>query len=200
MCEQICGKARFEPEPLPRGIQFANGPDIVFPNFKQRLDIARFCHGLFQALNERPRPGELERVGSATQLVDVVWLPDHDGRKLKVTSVNGVSEKLKAVSAELDKLQQEGLIKYLMPSGGTYNCRTIAGTTSRACTGTALPSTSMSPGRLLAEREAYRREVPLQGPHPLGNRCDLREARLHLGGKWYRYDTMHFEYRPELLP
>jgi hypothetical protein len=20
------------------------------------------------------------------------------------------------------------------------------------------------------------------------------------GGKWYHYDTMHFEYRPELLP
>jgi hypothetical protein len=29
---------------------------------------------------------------------------------------------------------------------------------------------------------------------------DLRTARFHLGGKWYHYDTMHFEYRPELLP
>jgi hypothetical protein len=35
--------------------------------------------------------------------------------------------------------------------------------------------------------------------HSALNRQDLRKARLHLGWKVYHYDTMHYEYRPELL-
>ncbi|CAN0472660.1 unnamed protein product, partial [Phaeothamnion confervicola] len=45
------------------------------------------------------RKGAVDR-----NLVDVVWLPGKWGKTLKVTAVNGVADKLKAVSAELDAL------------------------------------------------------------------------------------------------
>jgi hypothetical protein len=63
-------------------------------------------------------PGDAGRNGAARQA---------RGKTLKITSVNGVAKKLKAVSTELDALP-ESFVKYLTPSGGTYNCRVIAGT------------------------------------------------------------------------
>jgi hypothetical protein len=40
-------------------------------------------------------------------VVDVVWLPKKWGKTLKVTRINGVAEKLKLVSAELDELSAD---------------------------------------------------------------------------------------------
>jgi hypothetical protein len=80
-----------------------------------------------------------------SKLVPIVCLPKHGAKKIKITSVNGVNEKLQAVSDELDKLP-DSFVKYLTPSGGTYNCRVIAGTTRK---GTASLSTSMSAGRTI---------------------------------------------------
>ncbi|MGI9383291.1 MAG: M15 family metallopeptidase, partial [Methyloligellaceae bacterium] len=71
--------------------------------------------------------GDCKRGKLGGRLVDVVWLPKHWGKRVKVTSVNGVAKRLQAVSNELDALPGK-FLKYLKPSAGTYNCRTIAGT------------------------------------------------------------------------
>ncbi len=71
--------------------------------------------------------GDCKKGAVTRKLTDVVWLPKHGGKTLKITSVNGVNEKLQTVSDELDKLP-DSFVKYLTPSGGTYNCRVIAGT------------------------------------------------------------------------
>jgi hypothetical protein len=50
----------------------------------------------------------------ARHLVDVVWLPSKGGQKLKASRINGVAERLQAVSDELDKLPAD-MTKYLVP-------------------------------------------------------------------------------------
>lgn len=134
------------------------------------------------------------------RLVPIVWLPKHGGKKLKITGVNGVNEKLQAVSDELDKLP-DSFVKYLTPSGGTYNCRVIAGTNRKSAHGDGIAidiNVSWS--------DYWRNARPVDGKYPYKNRMPWEIVEIFekhgfiWGGKWYHYDTMHFEYRPELLP
>jgi len=133
-------------------------------------------------------------------LVEIVWLPKKAGQRLKVTAINGVAARLEAVSRELDALPAR-FDAYLSPSAGTYNCRPIAGTAQRSAHGYGIAidlalrhahywrwSKPTADGRL-----TYRNAVPLE---------IVRVFEKHgfiWGGAWYHYDTMHFEYRPELL-
>jgi hypothetical protein len=133
-------------------------------------------------------------------LVDVVWLPSKGGQKLKVTRVNGVAAKLQAVSDELDRLP-ERFTKYLKPSAGTYACRVVAGTRRVSAHGHGIAidiATAHSdywfwtkPGA--DGRYPYRNSVPWEI-------VEVFEKHGFIwGGKWYHYDTMHFEYRPEIV-
>ena len=63
-------------------------------------------------------PAEVRR-----HLTTVDWF----GRQLRVTTVNGVADHLRAVVRDLKKLGPE-YRKYLVPPGGTFTWRTIAGT------------------------------------------------------------------------
>jgi hypothetical protein len=135
-----------------------------------------------------------------SKLVPVVWLPKHGGKKIKITSVNGVNEKLQAVSDELDKLP-DSFVKYLTPSGGTYNCRVIAGTNRKSAHGDGI-AIDINVGW----SDYWRNAHPVDGKYPYKNRIPWEIVEIFekhgfiWGGKWYHYDTMHFEYRPELLP
>jgi hypothetical protein len=141
------------------------------------------------------KKGEVER-----KLVSVAWLPKHGGKTVPITSVNGVAEKLAAVSAELDKLP-DSFVKYLTPSGGTYNCRVIAGTTRPSVHGNGAAIDIN-----VAWSDYWRNHSPVGGKYPYKNRIPWEIVEIFekhgfiWGGKWYHYDTMHFEYRPELLP
>jgi len=134
------------------------------------------------------------------KLVDIVWLPKHGAKKLKITAVNSVAEKLKAVSADLDALP-ESFVKYLTPAGGTYNCRVIAGTTRPSVHGNGAAIDIN-----VAWSDYWRNAHPAGGKYPYKNRIPWEIVEIFekhgfiWGGKWYHYDTMHFEYRPELLP
>ena len=46
--------------------------------------------------------------------------------KIFITTVNGVDKNLSEVSQELDNLSGD-FTKYLVPTGGTYNCRNNCG-------------------------------------------------------------------------
>ncbi len=133
-------------------------------------------------------------------LAEVVWLPENYGKTLRVTRVNGVADALRDVSAQLDKLPRR-FIKYLRPSAGTYHCRTIAGTDrfSVHAFGAAVDINAKygdywrwsnpEPGEPLAHRNRIPWEI-----------VEIFEQHGFIwGGKWYHYDTLHFEYRPELL-
>jgi D-alanyl-D-alanine carboxypeptidase len=142
------------------------------------------------------RKGEVHR-----NLVEITWLPKKSGQRLSVTRVNGVAERLAAVSRELDELPAD-FDRYLLPAAGSYNCRTVAGTNRISAHGHGIAVD-------IAPRHAHywRWSRPDgSGAYPHQNEIPPEIVRIFekhgfiWGGKWHHYDTMHFEYRPELLP
>ena len=126
----------------------------------------------------------------------VAWI---GGESVEFTTVNGADKALEAVAEDLARLPAS-MRRYLTPSAGTYDCRAIAGTNRRSmhAYGAAIDvNTRFS--------DYWRWAKPSGGTIPYRNRIpyDIAHAfERHgfiWGAKWYHYDTMHFEYRPELL-
>lgn len=135
-----------------------------------------------------------------SNLKTIVWMPGVFDKKLQVTSVNGVADKLSAISAELVKLPK-ALHRYLKNPGGTFNWRNIAGT-KRMST----HSFGITIDINVAESHYWRNAKPdRSGLYAYKNAIPqdivaiFEKHGFVWGGKWYHYDTMHFEYRPELL-
>jgi D-alanyl-D-alanine carboxypeptidase-like protein len=143
--------------------------------------------------------GDCKKNEVTGKLRAVEWLPHHHGGRIMVTSVNGVDKALAAVSRELDVLPDD-FLKVLTPSSGTYNCREIAGSTARSMHAYAAAIDINT-----AYSDYWRWSVRPNEP-VWKNRVPIEIARVFerhgfiWGAYWYHYDTMHFEYRPELLP
>jgi D-alanyl-D-alanine carboxypeptidase len=139
--------------------------------------------------------GEVER-----NLVDVVWLPRKGAQRLKATRVNGVAGKLQAVSDELDRLP-DGFTRYLVPSAGTYNCRVVAGTrrVSAHGHGIAIDIASGPADHWLWNKPGADGRYRYKNRVPMEIVAIFEKYGFIWGGRWYHYDTMHFEYRPEIL-
>jgi hypothetical protein len=141
--------------------------------------------------------GDCRKNEVAKNLRAVKWLPKHNGGSVRVTTVNGVADALARVSRALDELPDD-LATYLVPAAGTYHCRMVAGSRapSMHAYGAAIDIDTRyadywrwSPG----EQPRWRNRIPV---------AIVRIFEQHgfiWGGAWYHYDTMHFEYRPELL-
>ena len=170
------------------------GPDSYQPP-EYNDDPGRFrCAALFRAMYGNS-PSEVE-----AHLVSIPWMPRSTHARVRITSVNGVDRALAAVSAELDQLPEDQK-KYVTTTSGTYNWRPIAGSDqlSAHSFGIAIDINSeysdywrwakpSEQGKI-----AYRNRIP----HSI---IEIFERHGFIwGGKWYHYDTMHFEYRPELL-
>lgn len=136
-----------------------------------------------------------------SDLTTIIWCPKLIAQRIVVTKINGVDKQLMKISAELDR--HPGLKKYLTNIGGTFNWRNIKGTNR--------PSMH-SFGMTIDINTAY------SNYWQWACNCTNENATLKYhnripqlivdtfekygfiwGGKWYHYDTMHFEYRPELL-
>jgi len=135
----------------------------------------------------------------APELVPVVWLPNTWGHVVSITSINGVDRQLAAVSRELDDLPA-GDKKYLYPLGGTYACRRVAdtGQPSMHAWGAAIDINPAFSDYWLwhgaaGGTPAYVNRVP---PEVV---AIFERHGFIWGGRWVHFDTMHFEYRPELL-
>ena len=174
---------------------YARYPDGTAPKQPEKnMDPGRVrFEPLFVAMYGDCRKGEVSR-----NLRTIKWLPKHDGGSIVITRINGVDNALEAVSHELDELP-DSLIKYLKPISGTYNCRSIAGSSRKSmhAYAAALDINSKYSNYWRWDRgnrePQWRNEIPVQ---------IVRVFEKHgfiWGGYWYHYDTMHFEYRPELL-
>jgi hypothetical protein len=144
--------------------------------------------------------GDCSRGEVAGHLIDVIWLPTRSGQRLKATRINGVATRLQGVSDELDRLPAE-MTRHLVPPAGTYNCRLVAGTDRQSTHGLGIAIDIA-----VAHADYWRWTRPgSDGRYAHRNRIpwEIVEAfERHgfiWGGKWYHYDTMHFEYRPEIL-
>lgn len=131
----------------------------------------------------------------AGNLVPVKWF----GETLNVTRVNGVDKALAAVHDDL--VARADLRKYLAPSAGVFNWRKVAGqgNLSVHSFGAAIDLNTKfadywvwsggKPGKV----PVYKNKFPLEIV------AIFEKHGFIWGGRWYHYDTMHFEYRPELL-
>jgi hypothetical protein len=135
----------------------------------------------------------------APHLVPVVWLPTAWGHVVRITAVNRVDRQLDAISRELDALPAEDR-RYLYPIGGTYVCRPVAdtGATSMHSWGAAIDINPAFSDYWLWRRghggdPAYVNRVPQEIV------AVFERHGFIWGGRWSHFDTMHFEYRPELL-
>lgn len=143
--------------------------------------------------------GDCRRGEVTAKLRSVAWLSRHGGGTVRATTVNGVADQLEKVSHELDALPED-MIRYLMPTSGIYNCRPIAGTDrlSVHAYGAAIDINAgfgdywrwaKQPGGALVWRNRIPREI-----------VEIFERHGFIwGGRWYHFDSLHFEYRPELI-
>lgn len=145
-----------------------------------------------ETLLKRLYGGSAAAVGR--DLVSVNWF----GERLQVTRKQGTAAALKAVAADLS--QHAELKRYLSPSAGTFNWRPIAGaaTLSVHSFGAAIDiNTDFA--------DYWRWAGKAKGAHGYRNRYPLKIVEIFekhgfiWGGRWYHFDTMHFEYRPELI-
>ena len=153
----------------------------------------------------RGRPAELFvkmygdcRKGQVTpNLASVTWV---DGTRLPFTRVNGAAAALAAAIADLEALGP-AYTRYLVPSAGTYNCRVIAGTQllSMHSYGAAIDlSTRYSAYWQWSDKSAHGL-APYVDQIPLQIVAVFERHGFIWGGRWADFDTMHFEYRPEII-
>jgi len=130
-------------------------------------------------------------------IVRIEWF---DGTKIGVTTINGVHKKLQKISREISKLPEEIKEVAKKPAGGYY-FRYIKGT----------KRLSMHSFGAAFDLNRNVGEYWLEDAHDKSNlTCCKKQIPKEIveiferegfiwGGKWYSFDTIHFEYRPELL-
>lgn len=134
-------------------------------------------------------------------LTQITWCPKLVGQKITVTRVNGIDKKLSQISKELDGHPE--LKKYLINIGGTFTWRNINGTNRHSMHSFGMTidiNTKYSDYWQWAckctNEDAfvnYKNRIPQVI-------VDIFEKHGFIwGGKWYHFDSMHFEYRPELI-
>ena len=131
-------------------------------------------------------------------LIEVVWLPKKIGKKYLFNKNNGAADALQKVSNELDKLGNE-FLPYLENIGGTYNHREIADTNqlSTHSFGIAIDINTEKSRYWQWDKEKNETVNTHKIPQKIIN--IFEKHGFIWGGKWQHYDTMHFEFRPELL-
>lgn len=143
-------------------------------------------------------------------LTVIYWMPHIYGYRypLKVTMINDIDKRLERVSQALEKLPIH-YFKYLSNPAGSFYWRRVDGEKylSAHSFGIAIDINSRYANYWLWDYKRTNR--------PLNDlRNDLLKNTNHIpakiveifekegfywGGHWYFYDTMHFEYRPDLI-
>ena len=170
-------------------------PGRDYPNPAVDHDPGRIRYEpFFRKMYGGSRRAVRERLGR------VVWLPGVRDETLRVSTVNGVDRQLQAVSDELARLPAH-LRRYVEESAGTFVWRKVRGTDRLSAHSFGI---AIDVGVAFADfwrwrkpdadgRLRYRNRIPLEV-------VEVFEKHGFIwGGKWYHFDTMHFEYRPELL-
>ncbi|MBQ1707707.1 MAG: M15 family metallopeptidase [Bacteroidales bacterium] len=203
-------------------IRFVNGRSLVFDDGKakdylqmlDRADIEDMFSMPYRCGSGAPAylqdPGRIRCTGFfknaygrskkevRANLVRVEWF---DGQQLLFNRRNGAADSLSAVYRALQALPEE-FHPYLREAG-TFNWRSVRGSDrlSAHSFGIAIDiNTQYSdywqwafPGAGEQDRIGYRNRIP---PEIV---AIFEQHGFISGTRWYHFDTMHFEFRPELL-
>lgn len=128
------------------------------------------------------------------RLVPVQWF----GGNVLFSQVNGAADSLKAVYRDLKRCKH---LQAYLKSSGTFYWRKIKGTDRQSAHsyGIAIdiwaPKADYwkwkNPGKSESDSISYVNHIPLAIVEAFERHCFI------WGGRWYHFDTMHFEYRPE---
>jgi len=147
----------------------------------------------FQALYGKDKK-EIEK-----NLVTITWPTIKGSIKLPVNKVGGVDKKLYAIGQEIAKLPKKDRI---WAEGATTYAYRVIKDTDRLSMHSFGIAIDLAP----TKTQYWKDEAPSETAHiGYSNTMPLSIVRIFekhgfiWGGRWYHYDTMHFEYRPELL-
>lgn len=125
------------------------------------------------------------------------------GKKTPFNKQNGAAEALRRAGVELQDLLQRRpeLQKYAANMGGTFAWRQVAKTTrlSAHSFGIAIDFNSDLGGYWEWEKSADKGDMKRRLAYPQELVAIMEKHGFIWGGKWYHFDLMHFEYRPELI-
>lgn len=133
--------------------------------------------------------------------VPVAWMPKSGGKTVRVTQVNGVAAALQRVSDDLERELPRELKDLVAKTAGVFVWREVRGTKRRSPHSFAI---AIDVGVAWSDYWDWNKPDK-NGAYRWKNRFPLEVVDIFerhgfvWGGKWYHFDTMHFEYRPELL-
>jgi hypothetical protein len=147
----------------------------------------------FQALYGKDQK-EIEK-----NLVRINWPTLKGSVKLPVNRVGDVDKKLFAIGQEISKLPKSDRI---WAEGATTYCYRVIKDTNRLSMHSFGIAIDLAPDTT----QYWKNEAPnetddigYKNTMPLSIVRIFEKHGFIWGGRWYHYDTMHFEYRPELL-
>jgi D-alanyl-D-alanine carboxypeptidase len=129
------------------------------------------------------------------------WLPGSGRKLVEVTQLNGVADQLVKVSREIDSFPDR-LRRAAYPIGGVLSCRPVADTGRMSMHGYAA---AIDLNLEFSDYWLWDAKGNRDGTFQYKNKMPIEIIEIFerhgfiWGGRWYHYDTMHFEYRPELI-
>lgn len=141
------------------------------------------------------------KVEVASKLVNLIWCPKLVHQKIKVTTINEIDKIVEKLSAALD--QHPEFKKYIQNIGGTFNWRKISGSNR-----ISMHSFGMTIDINIQNANYWQWDCRCKNEDALllyKNKIPFDLVKIFekhgfiWGGNWKHYDTMHFEYRPELV-
>jgi hypothetical protein len=163
-------------------------------NPKYLFDAGRLRYQpFFEALYGKNKQ-EIEK-----NLVKIDWPTSKGVVKLFVNSIGDIDKKLYLIGQEIAKLPPNERIWGDNPS--TYYYRTIKDTNrlSMHSFGIAIDISPSKAQYWKSEASSELAKIGYKNSMPLSVVQIFEKYGFIWGGRWYHYDTMHFEYRPELL-
>lgn len=136
-----------------------------------------------------------------SKMTEIIWCPKLVNQKIKITTVNGIDKIVKKLSTELDNNPE--FKKYITDIGGTFSWRKISGTNrlSMHSYGMTIDINVKNSNYWQWDCKCKNEEATLsyRNQIPLKLISIFEKYGFIWGGNWKHYDTMHFEYRPELF-
>ncbi|MDF1814577.1 MAG: M15 family metallopeptidase [Verrucomicrobiales bacterium] len=168
--------------------------DLTMTQWPKNLDPGRYRDEMFLKLVYGDSPARVRE-----NLTTVNFA----GKTLSFNRNNGAADALKRVGKKVEAAvgTSPAYRKYLEGIGGTFNWRNISGT-SRLSAHSFGMTVDLNPAlggywkwgsgndlHLMERRRKYPPEIV----------AAFESEKFIWGGKWYHYDLMHFEYRPEFF-
>jgi len=135
------------------------------------------------------------------EVINHLTMVDWFGYKIEFSEINDAAEHLKDVEKELKQIPS--VCEMMVERPFTFEWRVISG-----CNQLSLHSFGIAIDICVSQSDYWRWSNPSTKENDIihyRNRIPYEIVRIFekngfiWGGKWYHFDTMHFEYRPELL-